>query len=191
MTSFQLDEYPYRSLSLYNKLQTYLIMLKYLTFCLFITTSSLIFAQSTELELSLKKAELSRLKAWADKDISEIIRIESGARGFGAQSSSLRKPVADELLLVQWTKFLERVTFEFQVEELSYKFIGNIGLVAGTFFRKDFVDGKEVIAQKILYTATYQHDGDNWKCLQFHRSKLPDDETYFNEILELGGPDEN
>ena len=191
MTSFQLDEYPYRSLSLYNKLQIYLIMLKYLTFCLFITTSSLIFAQSTELELSLKKAELSRLKAWADKDISEIIRIESGARGFGAQSSSLRKPVADELLLVQWTKFLERVTFEFQVEELSYKFIGNIGLVAGTFFRKDFVDGKEVIAQKIRYTATYQHDGDNWKCLQFHRSKLPDDETYFNEILELGGPDEN
>jgi hypothetical protein len=191
VTSFQLDEYPYRSLSLYNKLQIYLIMLKYLTFCLFITTSSLIFAQSTELELSLKKAELSRLKAWADKDISEIIRIESGARGFGAQSSSLRKPVADELLLVQWTKFLERVTFEFQVEELSYKFIGNIGLVAGTFFRKDFVDGKEVIAQKIRYTATYQHDGDNWKCLQFHRSKLPDDETYFNEILELGGPDEN
>ena len=191
MTSFQLDEYPYRSLSLYNKLQIYLIMLKYLTFCLFITTSSLIFAQSNELELSLKKAELSRLKAWADKDISEIIRIESGARGFGAQSSSLRKPVADELLLVQWTKFLERVTFEFQVEELSYKFIGNIGLVAGTFFRKDFVDGKEVIAQKIRYTATYQHDGDNWKCLQFHRSKLPDDETYFNEILELGSPDEN
>jgi hypothetical protein len=191
VTSFQLDEYPYRSLSLYNKLQIYLIMLKYLTFCLFITTSSLIFAQSTELELSLKKAELSRLKAWADKDISEIIRIESGARGFGAQSSSLRKPVADELLLVQWTKFLERVTFEFQVEELSYKFIGNIGLVAGPFFRKDFVDGKEVIAQKIRYTATYQHDGDNWKCLQFHRSKLPDDETYFNEILELGGPDEN
>jgi hypothetical protein len=191
VTSFQLDEYPYRCLSLYNKLQIYLIMLKYLTFCLFITTSSLIFAQSTELELSLKKAELSRLKAWADKDISEIIRIESGARGFGAQSSSLRKPVADELLLVQWTKFLERVTFEFQVEELSYKFIGNIGLVAGTFFRKDFVDGKEVIAQKIRYTATYQHDGDNWKCLQFHRSKLPDDETYFNEILELGGPDEN
>ena len=191
MTSFQLDEYPYRSLSLYNKLQTYLIMLKYLTFCLFITTSSLIFAQSTELELSLKKAELSRLKAWADKDISEIIRIESGARGFGAQSSSLRKPVADELLLVQWTKFLERVTFEFQVEELSYKFIGNIGLVAGTFFRKDFVDGKEVIAQKIRYTATYQHDGDNWKCLQFHRSKLPDDETYFNEISELDGSDEN
>ena len=140
MTSFQLDEYPYRSLSLYNEIQIYLIMLKYLTFCIFIITSSLIFAQSTELELSLKKAELSRLKAWADKDISEIIRIELGARGFGAQSSSLRKPVADELLLVQWTKFLERVTFEFQVEELSYKFIGNIGLVAGTFFRKDFVD---------------------------------------------------
>ena len=166
-------------------------MLRYLTFYLFITTSSLIFAQSTELGLSLKKAELCRLKAWADKNVSEIIRIESGARGFGAQSSSLRKPVADELLVEQWTKFLERVTFEFQVEELSYKVIGNIGLVAGMFFRKDFVDGKEVIAQKIRYTATYQHDDGNWKCLQFHRSKLPEDETYFNEILVLDGPDEN
>ena len=166
-------------------------MLRYLTFCLFVTTSSLIFAQSTELELSLKKAELSRLKAWADKNVSEIIRIESGARGFGAQSSSLRKPVADEVLVEQWTKFLERVTFEFQVEELSYKVIGNIGLVAGMFFRKDFVDGKEVDAQKIRYTATYQHDDGNWKCLQFHRSKLPGDETYFSEILELEGSNEN
>jgi hypothetical protein len=135
----------------------------------------LIFAQPTELELSLKKAELSRLKAWADKNVSEIIRIESGARGFGAQSSSLRKPASDELL----------------VEELSYKVIGNIGLVAGMFYRKDFVYGKEVIAQKIRYTATYQHDDGNWNCLQFHRSKLLDDENYFNEILELDGPDGN
>ncbi len=166
-------------------------MLRYLTFCLFITTSPSIFAQSTELELSLKNTELSRLKAWADKNVSEIIRIQSGARGFGAQSSSLRKPVADEVLVEQWTKFLERVTFEFQVEELSYKVVGNIGIVAGIFFRKDFVDGKEVDARKIRYTATYQQDDGNWKCLQFHRSKVPDDETYFKKISELDSTDED
>jgi hypothetical protein len=111
-------------------------------------------------------------------------------RGFGVLSSSFRKPVADELLVKSWTKLFEQTTFEFQIQELSYKVIGNIGLVAGTFFRKDFVDGKEVATRKIRYTATYQHNDGNWRYLQFHRSELPKDENYFNEILELEGPDE-